>query len=597
MNTNPQISLFPESITNKYQILEEMGRGAFSNVYKIQSKIDNKIYCLKKLNLKKTTNKTNEINILSKLSHPNLVKYITSIQDKEGIYIIMEFCEYGDLYSLLRSIRKKKVFINEDIIWDIAYQSLLGLEYLHNQNIIHRDIKLLNIFMSKDKIIKIGDMGMSKLLSNKEMKMSRVGTPLYLAPELVKKEKYDFKADIWSLGCSLYHLSKTVPPFNDENLIRLGQLIVNEQPSSLPDCYTLKLNQFIMKLMTKDKNKRPSASEAIDLIPERIKIKYNNKHHNYYNNLKSNNNNNNNNNNNIIKDKNKKKKNNNDDNNLESTGNSSLNYNKNNGNLQKKENVISAGKTFYRFFKNFPEKKRNLQSRRGYKIISINNINEKFDNINNINDDGINNKNRTQFNFFNAKLISSNLMSKSMNNTQEGFFKRNDSANNNQNLISNNNFYSTKEKFFDSKNYNFLLNTENDEMKEDINSNVLRINQENLRNKRLNSSNSKKEKNKIKNELNKNHYKTEKINNKPIVKSEDFNINNLGIIDNKNNTNLIFPMIKNNNILLKDKKISSKFSKMNRNKIIQQTENSGFNLFRKNFKIIPNKILTIHDLK
>ena len=108
MMINPQNSSFPESITNKYQILEEMGRGSFSTVYKIKSKIDNKIYCLKKLNLKKTTNKTNEITILSKLSHPNLVKYITSIQDKEGIYIIMEFCEYGDLYSLLHSIRKKK---------------------------------------------------------------------------------------------------------------------------------------------------------------------------------------------------------------------------------------------------------------------------------------------------------------------------------------------------------------------------------------------------------------------------------------------------------------------------------------------------------
>ena len=133
--------------------------------------------------------------------------------------------------------------------------------------------------MAKDKVIKIGDMGMSKLLTKKEMKMSRVGTPLYLPPELVKKERYDYKADIWSLGCSLYHLAKTVPPFNDENLIRLGQAIVNEQPPSLPDCYTDKLFQFVLKLMTKDKHKRPSATEAIDLIPDRIKNKYN-KHHN-----------------------------------------------------------------------------------------------------------------------------------------------------------------------------------------------------------------------------------------------------------------------------------------------------------------------------
>ncbi len=589
MMINPQNSSFPESITNKYQILEEMGRGSFSTVYKIKSKIDNKIYCLKKLNLKKTTNKTNEITILSKLSHPNLVKYITNIQDKEGIYIIMKFCEYGDLYSLLHSIRKKKVYINEDIIWDIAFQSLLGLEYLHNQNIIHRDIKLLNIFMSKDKIIKIGDMGMSKLLSKKEKKMSRVGTPLYLAPELVKKEKYDYKVDIWSLGCSLYHLSKTVPPFNDENLIRLGQAIVNEEPSSLPDCYTDKLFYFIMKLMTKDKYKRPSASEAIDLIPDRIKIKYKNKHHNYFNNLRSNTAN-------IEKDKHHRKKNTNEDNNLESTGNSSLNYNKNNSNLQKKDNVISAGKTIYKFFKHFPEKKRNLQSRRGNKIIFINNADDKFTNMNNGSDNGLNdNNNKTQFNFFDSKLFSSNFISKSMNNTQEGFFKRNELTKNNQNLIFNN-LFSTKEKFTDSKNFNVFLNTENDEMKEDINSNVLKINQENLRSKRLNSSHIKKEETKNELTINKMNYKTEKINNKPIVKSEHDNINNLGIFDNKNNTNLIFPMINNNNIS-REKNIRSKIAKMNRNKIIQQNENSGFNFFRQNFKLIPNKILTIHDLK
>ena len=588
MIQNPQLPLFPESITNKYKILQEMGRGAFSTVYKIQSKIDNNIYCLKKLNLKKTTNKTNEITILSKLSHPNLVKYITSFQDKEGIYIIMEYCEYGDLYTLLHSVRKKKIYINEDIIWDISFQCLLALEYLHNKNIIHRDIKLLNIFMSKDKIIKIGDMGMSKLLSNKEMKMSRVGTPLYLAPELVKKEKYDYKADIWSLGCSLYHLSKTIPPFNDENLIKLGEAIVKEQPLPLPDCYSDKLCQFIMKLLTKDKNKRPSASEAIDLIPDRIKIKYNNKNHINYNNLRNNNNN-------IVNEKHHKKKKISEDNKLESTDNSSLNNTKNNSNLQKKENVISAGKTFYKFFRNFPEKKRILQSRRGNKIISNNNIEDKFVNINNTNNNRLNN-NKTQFNFFDSKLFSSNYISKSMNNTQEGFFKRKESAKNNQNFISNNDIF-IRDKFSDSKPLNLFFNSENDEMKEDINSNVLRINHENLKSKRLNSSHVKKEENKNELNLNKINYKTEYINNKPIIKSEDFRINNLGVFDNKNNVNLVFPMIQNNNIVPKNNNIHSKIAKFNKNKMIVKTENSGFNFFRKTFNLIPNKILTIHDLK
>ena len=99
---------FPSEITSEFEILQEMGRGAFSTVYKIKSKKNDQIYCLKKLNIKKTHNKENEINILSKLNHPNLVKYISSYLDDEGVYIIMEFCSYGDLYSLLHLVKKKK---------------------------------------------------------------------------------------------------------------------------------------------------------------------------------------------------------------------------------------------------------------------------------------------------------------------------------------------------------------------------------------------------------------------------------------------------------------------------------------------------------
>ena len=178
----------------------------------------------------------------------------------------MDFCEFGDLFSLLQSVKKKKVFVNEDIIWNIAIQVLIGLKYLHSKKIIHRDIKLLNLFMTKDKKIKIGDMGMSVHVEEGEMIISRVGTPLYIAPELVKKEKYDYKIDIWSLGCSLYHLAKTNPPFNDENLIKLGNAIINEQPPNLPICYSDELYDFILRLMVKNKDHRPSAKQALDLI-------------------------------------------------------------------------------------------------------------------------------------------------------------------------------------------------------------------------------------------------------------------------------------------------------------------------------------------
>ena len=135
--------------------------------------------------------------------------------------------------------------------------------------------------MSGDKTIKIGDMGMSKIIEEdiNAMNMSRVGTPLFLAPELVKKEKYDYKIDIWSLGCSLYHLAKLVPPFNEENLIKLGNAIVNDIPKELPNVYSYELKKMINALLVKNKDKRVSAREAIDkYIPSSVKNKYKEKH-------------------------------------------------------------------------------------------------------------------------------------------------------------------------------------------------------------------------------------------------------------------------------------------------------------------------------
>ena len=389
---------FPEEITSKYEILQEMGRGAFSTVYKIKSKIDNNIYCLKKINIKKTPDKKNEINILSKLNHPNLVQYISSCSDDEGIYIVMEYCIYGDLYSLLHMVKKKKVYVNEDIIWDIAYQCLLGLEYLHSQHIIHRDIKLLNIFMSKNKSVKIGDMGMSKILANKEMKLSRVGTPLYLAPELIRKEKYDYKADIWSFGCSLYHLARTIPPFNDENLIKLGQAIVNENPSPLPSCYSDKLNIFINKLMTKDKKKRPSATEALQYIPQKTKNKYDISNYPNPKKMSSTINNN-------KSDKTAKKMKNKIsgnspnskavNNQITTKKSNSINSNdKNNAN-----NVLISGQTFYKFSRKNTDKTERKHSKIGNTYSSKNIL---FDSKN-----------------MNSYLI----MSKTMGGTKEGFFK------------------------------------------------------------------------------------------------------------------------------------------------------------------------------
>jgi NIMA (never in mitosis gene a)-related kinase len=102
----------------------------------------------------------------------------------------------------------------EKEIWDYALQILKAIQFLHQNNIIHRDIKCLNIFLTDQKVIKIGDLGVSKFqLMGQLVQGTRVGTPLYLAPELVKSQPYDHKIDIWAIGCALYHLAVMEPPF------------------------------------------------------------------------------------------------------------------------------------------------------------------------------------------------------------------------------------------------------------------------------------------------------------------------------------------------------------------------------------------------
>lgn len=190
----------------------------------------------------------------------------------------MEYADGGDLYSLIKHNKKHKKTFTEDELWRFSFEILQGIDYLHSNNIIHRDIKCLNLFLTKDKKIKIGDLGVSKIVSNiNALHCTRVGTPLYLSPELIKQIPYDFKVDIWSIGCSLYHLACLEPPFNGDNLIVLGNNIVKAKPKAIPSIYSKNISEFVEKLLSKKSENRPSAKEAMSFIPTNIIEEYSHK--------------------------------------------------------------------------------------------------------------------------------------------------------------------------------------------------------------------------------------------------------------------------------------------------------------------------------
>ena len=259
-----------------FKIIKELGKGSYGTVYTVKSNINSNIYVMKKMELNHLNPRQQiecyrEVSILKQVDHKNIIKYYSSFLEKEVLYIIMEYAELGDLYSLIKHYKKHSKYFSELDLWKISSEILTGLDYLHSHNIIHRDIKCLNLFITKDRHIKIGDLGVSSMTSNGDhLHYTRVGTPLYISPELVKQKPYDYKTDIWSFGCSLYHLACLEPPFMGGNLIVLGNNIVKGVPKVLPTQYSNELRNFVDKMLEKKAEKRPSAKEALDMIPKGV---------------------------------------------------------------------------------------------------------------------------------------------------------------------------------------------------------------------------------------------------------------------------------------------------------------------------------------
>lgn len=129
-----------------------------------------------------------------------------------------DFAEGGDLFELIKLCNKEKTLLPEVQVWRYLYQIAQGLKYLHDINVIHRDIKGANILLTKDKsVAMLGDMNVSKVAKGKFL-FTQTGTPYYASPEVWRDEPYDYKSDIWSLGCLIYELCALVPPFRGKDM-------------------------------------------------------------------------------------------------------------------------------------------------------------------------------------------------------------------------------------------------------------------------------------------------------------------------------------------------------------------------------------------
>ncbi|XP_053601204.1 serine/threonine-protein kinase polo [Plodia interpunctella] len=204
-----------------YQRLRFFGKGGFAKCYEIQDTSTSQIYAGKIVSKKlmvKTSQKekmAQEISIHRSLQHKHVVGFHSFFEDSLNIYIILELCKRRSMMEL----HKRRKAITEPETRFYMYQILLGVQYLHSKRIIHRDLKLGNLFLDDDLHVKIGDFGLAARIEYEgERKQTLCGTPNYIAPEILTKKGHSFEVDIWSLGCIMYTLLVGKPPFETSTL-------------------------------------------------------------------------------------------------------------------------------------------------------------------------------------------------------------------------------------------------------------------------------------------------------------------------------------------------------------------------------------------
>ena len=261
-----------------FEILTKLGEGAYSIVYKVRRKVDNKAYALKKvlfkgLNEKEKNNSINEVRILASIKSPFVVGYkeaFISEQDK-SLCLIMEYADRSDLYQKITSLKKRRKLFEEADVWKIFIQITRGLKSLHDLKILHRDFKSANIFLFSDGTAKIGDLNVSKVL-HKNLGYTQTGTPYYASPEVWNNEPYDAKSDIWSLACITYEMLTLNPPFRAETFDGLYKKVISGKYNKINRKYSDDMNQLLKLLFKVNPKERPSCGEILrhPLIQKRI---------------------------------------------------------------------------------------------------------------------------------------------------------------------------------------------------------------------------------------------------------------------------------------------------------------------------------------
>lgn len=256
-----------KTLDNKYMLGDEIGKGAYGRVYKGLDLENGDFVAIKQVSLENIAQEDlniimQEIDLLKNLNHKNIVKYLGSLKTKTHLHIILEYVENGSLANIIKP--NKFGPFPESLVAVYISQVLEGLVYLHEQGVIHRDIKGANILTTKEGLVKLADFGVATKLTEADVNThSVVGTPYWMAPEVIEMSGVCAASDIWSVGCTVIELLTCVPPYYDLQPMPALFRIVQDKHPPIPDSLSPDITDFLRQCFKKDARQRPDAKTLL----------------------------------------------------------------------------------------------------------------------------------------------------------------------------------------------------------------------------------------------------------------------------------------------------------------------------------------------